>query len=314
MKGWVVSIGAALPNGAEVGFAPELWNADSDQQKCSNQSHGSANECPFLYQCSICLDIVESLQRGEDDVCHKYHSCAFLNSSTVGDTAELPARLLCEQYGFCDVVASSSGPTASPLNLRISKALGSRGYNYVRVSVISHAHVKDVLLSTTDDASAVSWSYQSQFKQRWYQFYLQSAVVPVVPGSTTTLNVNGHQVDVKIPSPSQGSVGLLVADPCVIQSSYCVYEQAFDIKNVLQSVLNSLSEYDLDYWMNVGDLFYDRDGGITESFFGGLSLTTMSKRSAMLASLASPTLTGGTSCRVILRKPARGWLRRSPNL
>mmetsp|Transcript_4719 Transcript_4719/g.10010 ORF Transcript_4719/g.10010 Transcript_4719/m.10010 type:complete len:224 (+) Transcript_4719:68-739(+) len=218
MRSWVAAIGVAIAAESEFDFAVEHHSVESGiLPLCSNHSHGSADECPAWYECSICMDLVESLHRGEAEVCHKYNSCAFLNASTVGDVAEFPSGELCEALGFCETAVSGSGLAASPVNLRISKGLGSRGYNYIRVSVITSAHATGALLLSDDDSSAVSWSYQSQFKERWYQYYLQTAVVPFTPGRATTLNVNGHQVDVKIPGPSEGSVGLLVADPCIIR-------------------------------------------------------------------------------------------------
>jgi len=86
------------------------------------------------------------------------------------------------------------------------------------------------------------------------------------------LNLDGNIVNVRIPRQGEGSVGLLIADPCLDQSTWCPYVDAFDIKNTLHTVLDSLATHnELDYWMNVGDLFYDQKGDITWDFFSGLS-------------------------------------------
>jgi len=68
-----------------------------------------------------------------------------------------------------------------------------------------------------------------------------------------------------------GTVGFLIADPCIVYSAWCPYVYTFDIQQTLYAVMDSLAQHDeLDYWINAGDLFYDQVGDITWDFFSGL--------------------------------------------
>lgn len=124
----------------------------------------------------------------------------------------------------------------------------------------------------------MEWDYSEQFRNKWMDLHLSSAVVSVEPGVSTEMNLDGYSVQVRVPAQGDGTVGMLIADPCLYQSQWCFYADVFDIQNTLQTVLNSLAEHDeLDYWMNIGDLFYDQRGNITSKFFDGLSMKTQAK-------------------------------------
>lgn len=194
--------------------------------------------------------------------------------------------------GVCVLLSGCGGGVSAPTNttttstttllpitsIRVAKALGSRGYDKVRVSLIREAS------STGDGGSLtaegqVQWSYESQFKYRWTKYHLSSAVVSVVPGQNTTLSLGGgREVQVRIPAEGRGSVGVLIGDPCInYDPHYCVYGKVFETKTTLQKTLNALAAHgELDYWMMVGDLFYDQSGELTRDFFSGLQPSTLS--------------------------------------
>lgn len=133
-------------------------------------------------------------------------------------------------------------------------------------------------VSMSSAAGGVDWTYSAQFRNKWTDLHLSSAVVSVDPGVAQDLNLDGYSVQVRVPAQGEGTVGMLIADPCLHQSQWCPFADVFDIQNTLQTVLNSLAEHgELDYWMNVGDLFYDQQGDITTTFFAGLSMTTQAK-------------------------------------
>mmetsp|Transcript_91044 Transcript_91044/g.208645 ORF Transcript_91044/g.208645 Transcript_91044/m.208645 type:complete len:607 (-) Transcript_91044:393-2213(-) len=248
---------------------------------CGNWTSAPADECPERFACAICIDLVANLEKGLE-MCHKYNSCGFLNSSTVAELAGQVPQEACEAVGLCSPQAVPYNDRfriggVSPINMRVTKALGSRGYNQLRISVVTNAAEAGAETGIETEEGSVAWSYQSQFQQRWYQYYLKSAVVGFTPGEATTLTVEGQRVVVDIPAQGQGTVGLIVADPCISADNYCIYQNPYNMKGTLQSVINSMSKHRLDYWMNVGDLFYDLDGTRTNDFFSGLSLTAMSK-------------------------------------
>eukprot|EP00929_Paragymnodinium_shiwhaense_P012402 TRINITY_DN11956_c0_g1_i2.p1 TRINITY_DN11956_c0_g1~~TRINITY_DN11956_c0_g1_i2.p1 ORF type:complete len:487 (-),score=69.27 TRINITY_DN11956_c0_g1_i2:555-2015(-) len=204
-----------------------------------------------------------------------------------------------------ELVTTTTTTTTTTISIRVAKALGSRGYNAVRISVIKDATTADDVLSLssvadsyadssdrnhfrvhgsrrTETPQKVPWSYSSQFVKRWTQFHLSTAVVDITPGSGTLLTLEGSdfdiQLNISLPKAGEGSVGMLIGDPCVKQSAWCKYADAFNTKETLQRILNGLSSHDdFNYWMFIGDLLYDQGGWTTADFFSGLSLQTQSK-------------------------------------
>ena len=71
-------------------------------------------------------------------------------------------------------------PTPSPpgMSVRVSKALGTKGYGKMRLSAIYHTGT-DLPEPKAED---VQWTYDAQFKYRWTDKHLRSAVVDVTPG------------------------------------------------------------------------------------------------------------------------------------
>jgi hypothetical protein len=100
----------------------------------------------------------------------------------------------------------------------VTKALGSKGYNKVRVSLVTNS-------SISPSQFTLSNAYINQFKYKWTQFYLATAVVDVVPGEHTSVSVGGQDIKVFVPKENEGTVGIIIADPC-FQSEWvtCKYE------------------------------------------------------------------------------------------
>jgi hypothetical protein len=130
----------------------------------------------------------------------------------------------------------------------------------------------------------VAWAYSAPFKYRWTDNNVSTAVVQVVPGQKTTLKLDGHDVQLKIPVEGAGSIGMFVGDPCIrFDPWYCKYAEKFQVKNTMHTVLNAMADHDeLDYWMMYGDLFYDQGGSITREFFAGLNSASSSVLGATL--------------------------------
>ena len=66
---------------------------------------------------------------------------------------------------------ANANTNTDALDIRVSKALGSKGYNKIRLSVISNTTISSSL-----------FTYSSQFKYRWTSNYLSTGVVSVTPG------------------------------------------------------------------------------------------------------------------------------------
>ena len=162
-------------------------------------------------------------------------------------------------------------------DIRITKGIGKRSYDNVRVSVISS-------VNSTHPSSSV-FTYQQPFKYRWKQFYLstgnQTSTHSInsttyfisLPSGTVSLKegvneilIDGKSISVNLPAVGAPVRGLLVADPCV--SGSCEIGNMFQLNVSLPKLFDAiLTKSDVDYYGILGDNFYDKDGDKTYSFF-----------------------------------------------
>lgn len=245
------------------------------------------------YRCSLCLSVVDDIKRGPDSLSPKEFSflraCEKVFPSEVCNKAFLSfesspilkdfefiyshsSRDSCERALICPFESFSQDLTANAnnvaLDIRVSKALGSKGYDKIRLSVVSNTTISSSL-----------FSYTSQFKYRWTSNYLSTGVVSVTPGKTNTFSVNGQSIDVFIPSQGDGVRGVIIADPC-FQSQWinCLYKDKFSTFNHTTELLNAINAWDdTHFWQILGDNFYDQTGDPTKSWFMALSQKTKSK-------------------------------------
>jgi len=243
-------------------------------------------------------DITSVTGYSTDDCCKSCSQTAgcgayvFVQGGSYGNTCYLKTSCVavggCAADGQCTAGVHTGPPTPAPpipptpapspvpagLSIRVAKALGGRGYDKLRVSLIRQ-YGQALPQAAEGD---VAWSYSSQFVHKWTGMHLSSALVDVEPGIKQSLSLDGFKIDVRIPKQDEGSVGLLIADPCIDESQWCPYANTWDVEHTLQSTLNTLAAHDeLDYWMNIGDLFYDQVGDTTARFFSGLSVDVQSR-------------------------------------
>jgi hypothetical protein len=207
----------------------------------------SAKVCGLFFS----KEILSATISRDDDFCFKHKICP--------DNKNLPHKDYSAYF------------TDSP-NVRVTKALGSKGYNKVRVSLVTNSSISPSQFTLPN-------SYINQFRYKWTQFYLATAVVDVVPGQHTSVKVGGQDIKVFVPIENEGSVGVIIADPC-FQSEWvtCRYEEKWQMFTTLTSLLNAASSHpDLHYWQILGDNFYDQTGDATHTFFEALSIETKSK-------------------------------------
>ena len=234
------------------------------------------------YGCSFCVSSVEkAIEMGEtmligcknifpDDICEWTFSDQKFGSMS-GRNLRLRdggVRQLCVEHDRClslegeewrqnrvhstdtnRAIISSRRSDTSNLDIRISKAYGSRGYDKVRVSVIS-----------SDIVDSDIFTYSEPFQYRWTQYYLNTGVTTIIPGQVTTLRVGNEDIDVYVPSEGDGVRGLVVGDPC-FSSEYitCVYRKPFDMFNRSVTIMNELFKHDdIHFWNILGDNFYDQ--------------------------------------------------------
>lgn len=156
------------------------------------------------------------------------------------------------------------------LDLRVVKAFGSKGYDKLRISVVTH--------NETKDTSNGLFTYSHQFRYRWTQLYLRSGLLTVTPGQVTTLSIDGNDVRVRLPLENAGVRGIVFSDPCIgspwLNCSLGV--ETFLTSTRLSALLNAAAP-ELDYWGTWGDNFYDKNGSLSTRFFAQLSQDVKSR-------------------------------------
>lgn len=93
------------------------------------------------------------------------------------------------------------------LDLRVVRAYGSKGYNTLRISVVTHA--------ATNDTAHGLFTYSHPFRYRWTQLFLRSGLLTVAPGQETALTIDGVPVRLRLPQEDAGVRGIVLADPCM---------------------------------------------------------------------------------------------------
>lgn len=225
------------------------------------------------YDCGICEDVVDARQVGEEEACAAFRACAVVNASVVSCSAMCnrtadPARL---------VHASRVPPT---LNLRVAKALGSKDYDLLRVSVVTRAGSEEHVR-----IDATPFDYSDGFKYRWTGYALHSSLVRVHPGEETKMRIQGTDVRLHLPRLGEATVGVVIADPCVTFGDLpnvvdCMFGERYDLARRIPALLNAFvggELSDVDWWASLGDNLYDRHGAVTEAFFNSLTVETKSR-------------------------------------
>jgi hypothetical protein len=236
------------------------------------------------YQCSYCLATVDNYLANTFEGKSLWKSCRALFPDNLCQgmgfaDAALPTttQVNADSRDYCRVMEkcpANSLPVNPPVlsdngvDIRVSKAMGSRGYNKVRVSAIANSTI-----------SSSYFSYQSQFKYRWTDKYLSTGIVTVTPGVKTQISIAGNTVDLFVPKDGEGVRGVIIADPC-FQSEWivCIYQTKFSMFQRSTEILNAIfSHDDTHYWQILGDNFYDQQGAASSSWFQALSSATKSR-------------------------------------
>lgn len=95
---------------------------------------------------------------------------------------------------------------ADGLDIRVSKAMGSRGYNKLRVSVLSnHSITSDI------------FSYSEPFKYRWTSnslngdLFLNTGILTVDTGKKSSVTIEGQKIDLFVPNENDATRGVILA-------------------------------------------------------------------------------------------------------
>jgi hypothetical protein len=156
------------------------------------------------------------------------------------------------------------------LDLRVGKAYGSKGYDKLRISVVTR--------TAANDTASGLFTYSCPFRYRWTQLFLRSGLLTVTPGQETTLKIDGMTVRLRLPQEDAGVIGIVFADPCIgspwLNCSLGV--ETFLTPTRLPALLNAAAPQ-LDYWGTWGDNFYDKNGSLSTQFFAQLSQEVKSR-------------------------------------
>lgn len=253
---------------------------------------------PASYLCSICINSIDAMRSTDfhtnidesslyDGCVHKFSKAScdlfFTKDNAMSKAEKLNVRQLrasdsqssrdiCVNMRICprkEAWESYVPGDSNAYDIRVSKALGSRGYDQIRLSVISNSSIKSDVLG-----------YSSQFKYKWTSNYLNTGVVSVTPGKSTEVVIDDdHSVFVTIPEQGAAVRGVIVADPC-FQSQWivCAYQDKFQTFNHTIELLNAINAHsDVSFWQILGDNFYDQSGDATSTFFQALSQESKSK-------------------------------------
>lgn len=158
------------------------------------------------------------------------------------------------------VLASLS---AAELDVRISKGLGSHGYNAVRISAVD-----------VPDTEQDFFTYNAPFQHRWTEHSLHSVLKTDLQIGDNEFVIGDQTITVNLPKQGQGVRGLMFGDPCS-DSTWVSCHSAFHTHERLPAVVNAASSR-LDFWGVVGDNWYDENSTLTKAFFAQLNQETKS--------------------------------------
>lgn len=229
------------------------------------------------YKCVVCVPAMQYMIDHKDvnfqQACLHYFSesmCEKFKLDSQISLADIPrksARELCQNMHMCSTKESYLG-AAADVDVRVTRAIGSKGYNQARLSVISNTTI-----------SSPYFTYNSQFKYRWTNKYLNSGLVTLTPGQNNHFSIGGKTFDVYLPKENVGTRGVIIADPCITsQWIVCVYKDKYQTFDHYTTLLNTINQRnDISFWQVLGDNFYDQEGDASSSFFAALSDATKSK-------------------------------------
>ena len=256
------------------------------------------------YGCIICDTLVEAMMSGEAfraacdrlDVCtsfpgglgqltESFIKRTLASAQTEWATAstrdrDVMTRKVCSAMRLCPASLSTTAAESNGTpDFRVTPVLGANGYEYVRVSLISNAS------NTTQPATNPPslFTYEQQFRYRWTDKMLRSGLVKVTPGQPSSFEIDGTSFEVLLPEEGTGVRGVIIADPCFDGSFVgCTYGDKLQTFDRITGFINAASakprdQGGIDFWMILGDNFYDREGQITTRFFNAISAQAKAK-------------------------------------
>ena len=159
--------------------------------------------------CGKCLDLMRHGNCSLLGVCGTLHanSCEAQHCDPIDRPAQRRFKQKLSSWN-----ANSHTVDPNLLNLRVTKGLGSKGYDAIRVSQISKSAAPYSNMSFFD--------YSAQFKWHWTDNYLHTSMVQLGDQLSASINLGDQtSVQVKLPRAGEGIAGVFIADPCTKDAS-----------------------------------------------------------------------------------------------
>lgn len=246
-----------------------------------------ASSCSSLTTCSSCVQ-----KNALVTILHGL-SCFWCPLDDYGDRChDIGAVETSKCYGVLkntDCIASPTTDSTCPMKspdfcpeavpqVRVSMGMMSRPYGSVRVSLISPSAAA---------ANVSGFEYNAPFKWAWTQLALSSSLVHVPAGSESFSVpfawMHGRSnVTIRLPAQGAGTVGLLIADPCVsfglgATPGFCDAGHRFRTAERIPEMTNALmADGTIRYWATLGDNWYDPKGDISQAVYARYSRATLS--------------------------------------
>jgi hypothetical protein len=141
------------------------------------------------------FDLANACILSYNDIELSHTACDVLRGKTLANTPSGNARESCISMEYCPMteplpkagLSQVNYKSTNNLDFKVTKALGSKGYNKVRITVVSNSTVSSNL-----------FTYQEQFKYKWTDNFLNTGIVDVVDG-VNEFTIGGQSITVNIP-------------------------------------------------------------------------------------------------------------------
>lgn len=244
------------------------------------------------FACVSCRYVVEQFHGGHElEICHKLPGvCNFIGLDAArgykGPAVHESSLKYCQEHTrFCtpaDKVAKSAWKQhhskmqaqklqlTSGMDVRVTKAYGSKGYDKIRVSVISN-----VTHPVTDDEF---FTYQAPFQYKWTDKFLSSRELDVHEGENV-ISFAGNNVTYYHVPKNMPTRGIMIGDPCFYDLNLiCEFGEKYQTYQKLTTLINLLAEDStFSYYQILGDNFYDLTGKLGSMWMDSISPKAQSK-------------------------------------
>ncbi|CAK9031923.1 Hypothetical protein SCF082_LOCUS19839 [Durusdinium trenchii] len=142
-----------------------------------------------------------------------------------------------------------------------------------------------------------NFTYQQQFRYRWTDNFLHSALVDAKVG-TNVFSIGGHELQVELPAENGGIRALFWSDPCFSSKWItCAYAEKFQTFPRSVAMLNNIfADPTMDMFSILGDNFYDQTGELAKTLFNQLSLDVKRRFLLVVNGNHDNWVCGGPNC------------------